>query len=322
VIKIAQSLRPLLADAPAMHAKIAAEAGCGNLVAANSGLMHVYLSRADYEADAFGWSVRRNVGIRWDVLEDAALAETQPDLHPRYRLGAFVGEAGYCRDPGAYVAALAKYARQRGAAVSKCTALGFRIEGERLKAVVTDQEEVHCDKAIIAAGIRSKQLAKAVGDAVPLEAERGYHAALEASPVTLTIPVMASDCRMVVTSVGGSLRAAGQVEIAAHDDKPDMRRAEILKRHLLGMFPGLQKSASTEMRFRTWMGSRPSLPDGMPCIGSASASRDVVHAFGHGHIGLVSSARTARVALQLVDGQSPEIPVGPFDPRRFGGLPF
>jgi D-amino-acid dehydrogenase len=65
------------------------------------------------------------------------------------------------------------------------------------------------------------------------------------------------------------------------------------------------------------MGNRPSMPDGMPCIGPASASRDIIYAFGHGHIGLVSSARTGRIVAQLLSGRDSEISIGAFDPRRF-----
>jgi len=82
------------------------------------------------------------------------------------------------------------------------------------------------------------------------------------------------------------------------------------------MFPKLPKDLPAE-RFRLWFGHRPSMPDGRPCLGYSRASRDVVYAFGHGHVGLVSSARTGRVVAQLVGGRDPEIPVAPFDPKRY-----
>jgi D-amino-acid dehydrogenase len=316
VAAISRSLRPLLLDAPALHAAIATEAGRADLIEATSGLMHIYRSRAAFEAEAFGWGIRRDVGIQWEEIEGAAFRALQPGLHSRYSFGVFVGEAGHCRDPGAYVAALAAYARKRGADIVKSAARGFRIENGRLKAVLTDAGEVPCAAAVIAAGARSKPLAKAAGDAVPLETERGYHATLEGVAVGPSIPVMASDCKIVVTKVSGNLRAAGQVEIAGLDARPNMARAEILKNHLLGMFPDLPRDLPQE-KVRFWMGNRPSMPDGMPCIGPASASRDIIYAFGHGHIGLVSSARTGRIVAQLLSGRDSEISIGAFDPRRF-----
>jgi D-amino-acid dehydrogenase len=79
------------------------------------------------------------------------------------------------------------------------------------------------------------------------------------------------------------------------------------------MFPGLDLSGA-----KTWLGHRPSTPDGRPCLGYSRRTRDVVYAFGHGHVGLVSSARTGRLVAALVDGRTPEIPIEGFAPSRFG----
>jgi D-amino-acid dehydrogenase len=127
---------------------------------------------------------------------------------------------------------------------------------------------------------------------------------------------MVSDTKIVATMMEGGLRVAGQVEIASFDAAPNWRRAEILREHALRLFPALPRDLSGD-RFHYWLGRRPSTPDGLPCIGPASGSRDIVHAFGHGHVGLVSSARTGRVVAQLLAGRAPEIPLQPFDPGRF-----
>ena len=103
---------------------------------------------------------------------------------------------------------------------------------------------------------------------------------------------------------------------AAPDAAPNWRRAHILRDRLISLFPGLPRNLP-ENRVRYWLGCRPSMPDGLPCIGFASATRDIIHAFGHGHVGLVGAARTGRVVAQLLSGREPEIPLGPFDPRRF-----
>jgi len=42
-----------------------------------------------------------------------------------------------------------------------------------------------------------------------------------------------------------------------------------------------------------------------------------VLAFGHGHVGLCGSARTGRLAAQLLAGTTPETALAPFDPGRF-----
>lgn len=315
VSRTAHALRSLLVDAPALHKRLAEEAGVGNLIE-RRGLMYIYPSKADYEAEAMSWRIRRELGIEWLELSEEELRQREPDLDRRYTFGALVEEGGHCRDPGAYVAALVAHAQAQGADWRRTRAQGFRIEGGRLRAVLTDDGEIACDRAVIAAGIRSKALAAAAGDKVPLETERGYHAVLKDPEIAPRTPLMPSDGKMAITPTATGLRTAGQVEIAGLDAAPNWKRAEILRDHLVSMFPGLPRDLPTE-RVRFWLGNRPTLPDGRPCLGPASATPDIVHAFGHAHVGLVAGARTGRIVAQLVGGRQPEIPLEPFSPRRF-----
>lgn len=313
--RTAAALRALLKDAPELHRALADEAGCADLIE-RQGVLHIYPSRAAFEADSLAWGIRRKVGIGWLELSAEELRQRAPELHPRYTFAVLVEEAGRCRDPGAYVAALSAHARARGAEFLTAKASGLKVEGGRLRAVVTDRGEIACDRAVVAAGAHSKPLCASIGDRLPLETERGYHIMIADPEIRPRASFMASDVKMVVNPMNGGLRAAGQVEIAGLEAVPNWKRADILRDHLLGMFPGLPKTVPPE-RIKVWMGHRPSMPDGRPCIGTARATGDVVYAFGHGHIGLVSSARTGRLVAQLVGGRAPEIDIGPFDPRRY-----
>ncbi|WP_245296863.1 MULTISPECIES: FAD-dependent oxidoreductase [Rhodomicrobium] len=315
VEETARALRNLLRDAPLLHKALAAEAGLSALIE-HQGLMHIYPSRADFEADKLAWGIRKRVGIEWLELSEDEMRQREPELHRRYKFGVLVEEAGRCRDPGAYVAGLARYAGELGAAFVSARATGLKLEGGRVKAVVTGDGEIACDAVVVAAGARSKPLCASIGDRLPLETERGYHVMIEDAGTGPRTPVMASDTKMVASRMNKGLRGAGQVEIAGLDAAPDWRRADILRDHLISMFPNLPKDLPPE-KIRVWLGHRPSMPDGRPCIGHARASRDVVYAFGHGHVGLVSSARTGRLVAQLIAAREPEIPLGAFDPKRF-----
>lgn len=317
--RTAVALRSLLAGAPAIHEEMADEAGVSHLIV-RTGLLHVYLSKAHFLEDAKAWEIRRKEGVEWKELDAEALAALEPDLDRRYTFGVLVPETGSCRNPGAYTAALIRYAQSRGAQLIRAHATGFRIEQGKLSAVLTDKGEISCDKAVIAIGARAKALARQAGDEVSLESERGYHAVLshpEAGPRT---PTMFADCKVIVTGMEQGLRVAGQVEIADIDDVPDWRRAEILRQHLVKLYPKLPTDLSTD-RIKIWMGRRPSTPDGLPCIGLASGCADIIHAYGHGHVGLVGSARTGRLVAQLAQGAQPEISLAPFSPQRFTHAP-
>ena len=237
VEKTARALRPLLDGAPALHRALAEEAGVGDLIG-QTGLIYVYPSRAEFDAEREAWRIRGAVGVKWLELEGEELFQREPTLDRRYGFGVMVEEGGDCRDPGGYVAALVALAEARGAKRIAAGATGFRIVGKRLGAVLHAAGEVVADHAVICAGARSRDLALAVGDAVPLETERGYHALIADPEVAPRHGLMPSDGKMSIMATRHGLRAAGQVEIAGLDAAPNWRRAEILRDHLLATFPG------------------------------------------------------------------------------------
>lgn len=314
VLRSARALRALLVGAPARHMALAREAGVEHLIQ-HTGLMYVWADRAGFEAEALAWRVRGAVGCTWRELDADALRQQEPALDRRYRFGVMTDEGASCTDPGAYVAALVALAQSRGARLVTAAASGFRIEAGRLRAVTIQSGEVLADRALIAAGARSKPLAAAAGDDLPLESERGYHAEIIAPEVANRTPLMPFDGKMSVMRTAGGLRVAGQVEIAGIDAEPDWRRADILRDHLLRTVPGLPPNLPPE-RIRVWLGHRPSMPDGLPCLGLSRASPDIVHGFGHGHVGLVGGPKSAALAVGLLAGET-LVEAAPFSPRRF-----
>jgi hypothetical protein len=118
---------------------------------------------------------------------------------------------------------------------------------------------------------------------------------LAKAPVRLSLPVMPSDGKMAMTPTRGGLRVAGQVELAAVNAAPDWRRAELLAGFARRMFPALDAGATAGVDAEAasptsrWLGHRPSTPDGLPVIGPSPAHPDVLHAFGHGHVGLAAA---------------------------------
>jgi D-amino-acid dehydrogenase len=317
VSRTAAALRPLLVGASGLHKRLADAAGVPELIE-QRGVMHAYPSEQAFQADGLGWRIRRECGIAWTEFKGPALRDIEPALASRYQFGLVVDEVGRCRDPGAYLAALASYFRSLGGVIERAAAADFVLSPDnRLASVLTDRGEMPCDRAVIAAGIRSKPIAARLGDRLPLESERGYHVMIETPQHPPAHSIMTGDSKIVINPMLCGLRASGQVEIAGVDAAPDWRRADIVLNHLKAAVPGL--GDPSRLTVRRWMGHRPSLPDGLPCIGPSRPSGDVIYAFGHGHVGLTASARTGRIAAQLAAGEFPEIAIEPFSPLRFLG---
>jgi D-amino-acid dehydrogenase len=315
VERTARALAPLLFDAPERHRRLAEEAGVADLVK-RTGILYPFPDRAAFEKEALAWRLRADNGISWLELDADALRQQEPLLDRRYTFALLVQAGGNVIDPGGYVAALVAHAAGQGARVVTGRATGFRIDGGRLLAVTTEAGDIPCDGAVIAAGARSKALAKAAGDHVSLETERGYHAVLEGDDIQLRHPMLTSDTKAAVVSTRAGLRVAGTVELAGLDAAPNWQRAEKLRDVMLKTFPGLPRDLPAD-RIKLWMGHRPSTPDGLPVIGPASACPGIVHAYGHGHIGLASGPMTGRLVADLLSGKPPTIDIGPFSPQRF-----
>ena len=313
--RIARALQPLLADAPARHRVLADEAGVGDLIT-KQGVLFAYPDRAAFEAEALSWRIRRENGTKWLELDEDELRQRESALSRRYKFAVLVEENGQCRDPGAYVAALVRHAVALGADLRRTGATGFRIEGGKLRAVTTDTGEIVADRAVIAAGAYSKQLAAAAGDRVPLETERGYHVVISNPGIEPRYPVMPSDGKMAFAMTPAGLRTGGQVELAGIEAAPNWQRAEVLLKFVREVYPGVPADLPPE-RIKMWMGHRPSTPDGLPCLGPASGSADILHAFGHGHVGLTAGATTGKIVADLIAGRPPPFDLTPYAARRF-----
>ncbi|SFI32207.1 D-amino-acid dehydrogenase [Bradyrhizobium sp. Gha] len=314
VERTARVLASILRDGPARHAVLAREIGRPEYIR-QTGLLYAYPDRKAFDGEALAWRLRKDNGLDWLELDADELRQREPDLSSNYQFGAFVHEGAHCIDPGAYVGAIVDAARERGARLVKARATGFVVTGGCLASVVTDQGPIECDRAVICAGIWSKALAEAAGDRVLLASERGYHGVIASAAAGPKLPIMPSDGRMANTPTPAGLRLSGQVELSRPDAEPDWARVEILIAHALRTYPALGPRAG--LTVDRWMGHRPSTPDGRPVIGMASASADIVHAFGHGHVGLASGPITGSIVADLIAGRTAGVDIAPFGASRF-----
>ncbi|CCV15338.1 FAD-dependent oxidoreductase [Mesorhizobium sp. STM 4661] len=316
VEKQAAALAGLLRDSPDVYLPLVENAGALDLLRRDGHLM-VYLTRADFEADAFAWQLRKRNGIDYTVLERDALWQLEPALSRDYQLGVLLPGNGHTVNPQRFVAALANAFLRNGGQIKRAKVQGFDLTGERLAGLCTDGGIVAADRAVVAAGAYSKQFATQLGDSVPLDTERGYHIIVRSPEASPGLPILDTSGKFVATPMETGLRLAGTVEFAGLEAPPDWRRARNLLKLGKRLFPGLAETYP-EDRLSVWMGFRPSMPDSLPVIGYSRRTRDVVYAFGHGHIGMAAGANTGHLVTDLITGKVPRVPVEPFSPQRFG----
>ena len=166
-------------------------------------------------------------------------------------------------------------------------------------------------RVIIAAGAHSRALALQAGDKVPLDTERGYHVEWDMPGKRLTRPACPTTRGFYLCPMDGRLRVAGTVELGGLTAPPSPHRIAKLVEGARAIFPDLPEPS------RDWMGFRPSLPDSVPVIGPSRGGADILHAYGHGHIGLTLAPITAEIVAALVAGKAPPVDMAPYLPHRF-----
>jgi len=277
-----------------------------------TGWVCVYESEAGFRAYAPMLEVQRRRGVRFEVLEAAALRELEPSLAPIFARAVLYPDVGYTINSHRMVQVLAAAMRTNGGAVRRTEVTGFDIGPQGPRAVLTYAGPVPCDAVLIAAGAWSKRLAAQLGASVPLETERGYHVQFPEPGVTPRLPVYSTERAFVATTLEPGLRIAGTVELGGLQAPPNWERAEVLANHARRWFPGLRTGGKTR-----WMGFRPSMPDSLPVIGRSPRFSNVFLAFGHGHCGMMLGARTGALVADLAAGRDPGIDMTPYRPDRF-----
>ena len=311
----ATALKSLLGPCLETVIDLARNAGAERFVARN-GILIAYRSQQSWEADSYAFDIRRRQGIEWHELGADDLRQFDPNLSREFVHGRHLFNNGHCLNPGGFVAALAEALQHDGGRLIRARALGFSFAGEKLRAVTTTQGDVQADAAVLAAGAHSKQLASLVGDTVPLETERGYHLMLRDPEVMPRVPTTDAEAKFVATPMDGGLRFAGTVELAGLHASPNWARAEQLLQLGRKLYPGLAATHPQD-RIKLWMGHRPGMPDSLPVLGPSRRSRDVFHAFGHGHVGMTGGPYTGKVIADLVAGRPSPVDLSPFRPDRF-----
>ncbi|RZW01397.1 MAG: FAD-dependent oxidoreductase, partial [Rhodobacteraceae bacterium] len=307
----ATAMLPIIGDSLADHQALAAGTGAEKYVVP-SDYVFVYRDRAHYEADAFGWQIRRDLGFEWDELEGPAWRDYDDVFSPELKFGARFGGHGRISDPGRYIKDLAAHAQSRGMNLVIADVTDIATENGKVSGVRAGGETIACDDVVLATGAWSGPLAKRLGLAVPLESERGYHLELWEPSIQPRSPIMVASGKFVATPMDGRLRLAGIVEFGGLDAPPSRGPFALLEKNIRAALPGIDWKEKVE-----WMGHRPSIADSIPLIGAAPALKGAWCGFGHDHVGLTGGPKTGRLISQLISGRQPNIDLTPYSPARF-----
>ena len=305
----AVAIAGLMADALPGWEALSSQIGGEDLMQ-RRGCLYLYETRTGFKQAQADLAFRRELGVSVEMLTSAELAAMEPGLPEMPGGAAYFPKAVFFADPGEMVQRLAKAVREAGVGF-----IAARVDGlERIGGGVRLSGPglaMTARRVVIAAGAHSKALARAAGDQIPLDTERGYHVEWDMEAPRLKRPCCPTSRGFYICPMSGRLRVAGTVELGGLTAPPSRHRIEKLIEGARAFFPDLGPPD------RDWMGFRPSMPDSLPVIGPSRGGAEVIHAYGHGHVGLTLAPVTARLVADLIAGRAVGAEIEPCLPTRF-----
>ncbi|MGZ4149790.1 MAG: FAD-dependent oxidoreductase [Actinomycetota bacterium] len=247
-----------------------------------------------------------------DVLDGEDVRELEPILSDAVRAGVYLPEERSI-DPSAFVDELAAALRDRaveGREDAEATAVRDTSDGV---AVDTPGGTVEGDRAVVAAGVWTRDLVAPLGLSLPLYPGKGYSFAVRPDPMPTHVLSFGA-AHVMATPMDGRLRVAGTMEFDGTTERFNARRVEAIVRALAPFVQGVDLAARDE----EWVGPRPITPDGLPFLGPVPGHERVLVVAGHNMLGLTLAPVTGRVVASLLADGDVEIDLAPFAPARYG----
>jgi glycine/D-amino acid oxidase-like deaminating enzyme len=275
------------------------------------GCLYLYREKMPAKDAEWGARLRDEMGVGQNRLTAAEVAEMEPALPP-VAGGLFFPDAAHIKDPAALTKRMAAEAELRGASFQRASVERLAPQGDGTIRLTCGDRIMDAHTVVLAAGAWSRSLALQVGEKIPLDTERGYHVEFDMDSPLIKRPVSPIDLGFYLTPMPGRLRVAGTVELGGLAAPVNPSRIALLERGARKLFPNLGPVSGQ------WLGFRPSLPDSLPVIGRSRHCENVIHAFGHGHLGMTLAGITSQAVAGLIERRNDAPDLSAFGPDRFG----
>lgn len=270
-----------------------------------AGKLVVYRSRRQFDA-----TIARSAGASMGhVLTPAQCVALEPALASAqgllaggiYNSGEAVADCqAFCH---ALLARLKEHPRFGG--VVHTQVRGLVQAGGEIAGIDTDSGMLGADAFVLAAGIRSRDLAATAGIYLPLYPIKGYSltAPIRATDLAPQVSVTDFERKVLYARIGNNLRVAAMADIVGENLRLDARRIAGLTAQVQMTMP----QAADYGQLTAWAGLRPATPSGAPVIG-ATRYKNLWLNVGHGGLGFTFACGSARILADLMRGDAPPIP--------------
>ena len=269
--------------AHSLYKQIAKEEGI-SFDMVEKGILHIYTDKNEFENARKVNEIYNKAGLkRWEVSAKECL-EIEPALVPPPKLlGGFYNETDFTGD-------IHKFC------VNLFNVLQNRYKVKHIQKELNTLREIPKGPVVVCAGVHSKELAKSIGDDLPIYPVKGYSITIENPDIAPWTSMLDDEAKIVTARLGKDrLRVAGTAEFNGYNTDIIQKRIRPLIDWSEKMFPGINTEYITP-----WAGLRPMTPNMMPIVKQSSRSKNVYYNTGHGHLGWTLSAYTASVISKKI----------------------
>jgi len=245
------------------------------------GIMHIYSNEKDLQSARLTNKIYRSAGLARNEITSEEVFSIEPELQNSRRsiVGGFYTEEDFTGD-------IHKF----------CTNLARCLE--RHYAVQFVQETVDKDSlelfqkqgpVVICAGTGSRDIAKLIGDNLPIYPVKGYSITVNEPGNSPWTSLLDDETKIVSSRLGESrFRAAGTAEFNGYNRDILQHRVQPLVDWTEELFPQMNTESVVP-----WAGLRPMTPNMMPIVKQSKKNSNIWYNTGHGHLGWTLSAYTA-----------------------------
>ena len=251
------------------------------------------------------------------LIDQRAVRELVPSISQHVTGGIWVEKDGHAL-PYRTVAAFRRAAEKLGAVVHENTAAGtIEHSGSRWR-ITTPHGRFEADHVVNAAGAWSGQIAKQIGESVPVE-PGGLMLMITHRVPPFIKPVLGATSRPLsfkqfdngTVLIGGALHCG--IDFEAKHGEIDFKRLAESARTVTDLFSFL-KDVSVN---RAWSGLEAFTPDKLPVIGPSRVAPKFTHAFGFSASGFQLGPIVGKLVSELVFDGKCELPIDAFSVDRF-----
>lgn len=271
------------------------------------GILYIHRNARGLERGMEEMRLLAEAGIRYVVLDAAAVARVEPALEPaRDMLAGAIhcpdDESGDCR---LFTQRLAELCTRAGVAFRfGTTVTGIETSGDAVTRVVTDKGDIAGDAYVMALGSHSPLHTARIGVRLPIYPVKGYSMTIpiEGKNGAPTLSGVDETLLMAWSRFGDRLRLTSTAEITGYDTTLNAARFDRMLSAAKGLFP----DGAAYDKAERWSGLRPQTPEGTPIFGRARHG-NLWFNTGHGSMGWTMGPGSGRIAADLIAGRAPGI---------------